>query len=481
VNTVTATLTDGRTVEFLPDMIGEGGMKRVYFTADKKSVVCFFKDQAATARDPNRMARLEAILGKFNPTSHPATGKWFIDLFCWPTGIIVKPEFGVMTPAYSDHFFFSAGNFKGKEKCGRWFSSPKLRKMLHPNDTGNWLGYLQLCKRMARAIRKMHMTGLAHSDLSCNNVLLDPSRGTCVVIDIDSLVVPGVYPPDVLGTPGYIAPEVLGTNRLPVNDPNRKLPSNLTDLHALPVLFYEYLLRRHPLKGPKINSTTSTEEDEFLSMGSKALFIENPHDTSNHWSNNQKDWPELKPIYDILGPHLKELFYKAFVEGLHNPRLRPTASAWERALYLSEDMLIPCGNKSCPEKWFIYVEGRPHQCPWCGWKLSNPIPILDFHYAPRKGQFRAEGHSLVCWDKRQLYKWHVFTNEKPVEGADTEPQARVQYYKGQWILWNYKLDSMVSPAGNPVPKDQATYLRDGDEIILSKDEKGRLVSVRMVS
>jgi hypothetical protein len=40
---------------------------------------------------------------------------------------------------------------------------------------------------------------------------------------------------------------------------------------------------------------------------------------------------------------------------------------------------------------------------------------------------------------------------------------------------------MVSPAGNPVPKDQATYLRDGDEIILSKDEKGRLVSVRMVS
>ena len=35
----------------------EGGMKRVYFTADRKSVLCFFKDKSAGS-DPNRMARL---------------------------------------------------------------------------------------------------------------------------------------------------------------------------------------------------------------------------------------------------------------------------------------------------------------------------------------------------------------------------------------------------------------------------------------
>ena len=39
-------------------------------------------------------------------------------------------------------------------------------------------------------------------------VLVDPTTGGCVVIDIDSLVVPGVYPPEVIGTGGYIAPEV---------------------------------------------------------------------------------------------------------------------------------------------------------------------------------------------------------------------------------------------------------------------------------
>ena len=34
-----AVLKDGRTIDFQPDMIGDGAMKEVYFTADRKSVV----------------------------------------------------------------------------------------------------------------------------------------------------------------------------------------------------------------------------------------------------------------------------------------------------------------------------------------------------------------------------------------------------------------------------------------------------------
>jgi len=57
VSTRTATLKDGRKVEYLPTVIGEGGMKQVYFTADRQSVVCFFKDKS-TGTDPNRLSRL---------------------------------------------------------------------------------------------------------------------------------------------------------------------------------------------------------------------------------------------------------------------------------------------------------------------------------------------------------------------------------------------------------------------------------------
>jgi len=480
VNTQKATLLDGTTVEYLPQMIGEGGMKQVFFTADKSSVLCFFKDQS-TARDPNRMARLQAILTSYNPTVHPSVGAHFAQLFCWPTGIVIQPRLGVMTPTYAGNFFFSSGNLRGKEKEGRWFSSPKLRKMLAPGEVGDWLGYLQMCKRMARAVRKMHMTGLAHSDLSSKNVLVDPASGMCAIIDVDSLVVTGVYAPDVLGTPGYIAPEVLTTQRLALDDPNRKLPSNFTDLHALAVLIYEYLLYRHPLRGPKVNSTVSAEEDEFMSMGPKALFIENPHDTSNHWCKSKR-YPPLRPEYDKLGRYLKTVIMRAFTEGLHEPTARPAAGDWETALYLTEDLLIPCGNTSCPAKWFVHVEREKPVCPWCGWRLKTPIPVVEFYYAPRPGQYRSEDHCMTCYDGRLFYKWHVYRGIKPVEGADTQPQAQVQYYDRtkQWLLWNRALDSMISPNGNPVPIGQPTVLQEGSEIVLSKDSTGRHISIRMI-
>src|SRR5438132_33502 len=106
MTTATATLSDGRKITYIPTAIGEGGMKRVYFTADKKAVVCFFKDQSLTT-DRNRKERLEEILGKYNPTTDEGSGAYFRQLFCWPTAIIVAPEFGVLAPTYPKNFFFA--------------------------------------------------------------------------------------------------------------------------------------------------------------------------------------------------------------------------------------------------------------------------------------------------------------------------------------------------------------------------------------
>lgn len=471
MNTLTATLKDGRTIEYLPDMIGEGGMKRVYLTADRQSVVCFYKDKSAGG-DPNRIARLESILGRFNPTVNSPLAKYFSELFCWPTGIIVKPDFGVMTPVYPSNFKFASGNWKGKDKQGRWFSSPKLRKMLPPVERGDWLGYLNLCTLMARATQKMHLTGLAHSDLSCMNVLVDPPSGKCVIIDIDSLVVPGVFNPDVLGTPGYIAPEVLATLNLPLGDPKRKLPSNLTDLHALAVLIYEYLLKRHPLRGPKIHAQTA-EEDERLAMGERALFVEHPKDSSNRPTG-------LTTTIEHLGPYLSALFIKAFVDGLHEPRNRPAAGDWEAALAKSSDLRIQCGNPACEDKWFIYKEGSRPKCPSCSWGPRGQIPLLEFFYTPRAGQFLPEKHVLVGYLKRELHKWHVFRNVRPGPNADNKVYAHIEFQQGNWLLVNDNLDSMISPGGNPVPKGKGCLLKEGNEIRLSKEEHGRLVSIKMI-
>jgi serine/threonine protein kinase len=487
MTTTKATLKDGRTVEFV--VVSDppaGGMKKTYFSPDKSYVVQFFHDQS-TGQDPQRLARLEAILTKYNPTIPEAQGgakgvsqvaaDYFKKLFCWPTGIVVKPQIGVVAPTYPQNYFFASGPFKGLEKEGRWFvgrtpSGKYFRDMMPESERGTWIEYFKLCILMARAVRRLHVAGLAHSDLSCKNILVDPSRGQSVVIDIDSLVVPQLYPPDVAGTPGYIAPEVLGTLHLPLKDPNRKLPSARTDQHALSVLIYEYLLFRHPLKGPKVNSTKSAEEDDLLSFGSKALFVEHPTDTSNR----PKD---LKIPGTVLGPHLTDLFNRAFVKGLHSPNDRPAASDWERGLVRTWDMLFPCPNASCSHKWFILSDTTKVKCPFCGAKPKGTIPVLKLRTERRPGQWLQDSQ-IVIWDGISIFKWHAFDNAFPGEEADRTPQAYCRFYQGQWILINQNLTSLTSPGGNRVSSGQAVVLSDGAQIRLSQEPHGRIAEVQLI-
>ncbi len=471
MKTKKATLESGQEIEYLPEVIGEGGMKVVHFTPDRSSVVCFFKDKEA-ASDPERRRRLQYILGRFNPTTNPENGHFWKNLYCWPTGIVVKPELGVVAPAYPKNFFFGSGQFKGQEKKSNWFTSPKLRRLLPEAEKGDWLRYLQICIRVARAIRRMHNAGLAHSDLSNNNVLVDPTTGGAVVIDIDSLVVPQLFPPDVLGTPGYIAPEVLATKDLDLDDPKRVLPSRATDLYALPVLIYEYLLNRHPLHGPKRHSTNSAEEDEYLLMGPNALWIEDPNDTSNRPRN-------LKVPVSALGPYLADLFKEAFVDGLHHPDNRPVASRWEQALVKTTDLLLPCRSSSCEHKWFVFGGTRP-LCPFCGTAFQGTMPVLNFYRERKSGQFVSEKHRLVVWQNQRLYRWHVYDNASTGESAERTPLGYFTLHNGRWYLVNQNSESMSILNSGPVPVGGHVELQEGTRIHLSKKPHGRLAVVQIV-
>jgi hypothetical protein len=473
MKTETAELSDGRTVEYVvvPDPPA-GGMKCTYFAPDRSYVVQFYHDESL-GKDPARRARLDKVLGKFNPTTDPEAGGYWSRLFCWPTGVVVKPRLGIVCPTYPSNFFFKSGPFKGKDKEGTWFVLPKPRKMLPPEERGDWVNYFAICILLARAVRRLHQAGLAHSDLSPRNILIDPSSGQSAVIDIDSLVVPGIYPPDVLGTPGYIAPEVLATSNLPFNDSRRKSPSTLTDLHALAVLIYEYLLLRHPLRGPKVHSTTS-EEDELLSMGAKALFIENPHDTSNRPA-------DIAVPFSALGPHLGDLVYRSLVKGLHSPNDRADASEWERALVRTWDMRVDCQNPSCPNKWFVFSASNPNPvCPFCGMRRTGTVPILKLRKEWKPGQWNVDGE-LVVHNNMSVFRWHVFDNQFPGERCpDRTPVAYCVLHQGRWLLVNQTLPSLMSPGGSKVPPGQAVELADGALLRLTDEPHGRIAQVQVV-
>lgn len=467
-----AVLDNGQQIEYLSDPIGEGGVKIVYFTPDKQSVVCFFKDKQ-NAMDPNRLQRLSAITGRFSPITGSNKAYWQ-QLFCWPTGIIVRPELGILAPAYPKDYFFATGQFKGKEKNGKWFSSPKLRKMIPESERGDWMRYLHICIRVARGVRRMHAAGLAHSDLSNKNVLVAPTTGNAIIIDIDGLVVPGVYPPDVLGTPGYIAPEVVATQQLPFGDAKRILPSVRTDLHALAVLIYEYLLQRHPLRGPKINSTRSSEEDEWLSMGAKALFIEDAHDTSNNPG-------KINAPYQILGPYLTDLVERAFISALHTPDSRPTAIEWETALVKTADLLIPCGGRSCEAKWFVFTDKLPPRCPFCGWTYSGPtLPLLHFYSERRRGQYTPDNYRLLIYGTQYLYPWHAVRRFAD-ETIDRTPLGYFAFHQGHWVVVNQSPCTMMINESEPLPPNGMRALVDGMRLRMSNEANARLALVQMVS
>ena len=465
-----AKLVSGGEVEFCSEPIGSGGEKIVFFTKDKKEVVCFFFKGLSDRVERRR--RLENILGKYNVTAG-VNGDYWKTHFCWPTGWIdgdnslpkaflqqnniLDPPLGVVGPAYRQNFFFRDKTGSIREKNGKWFTSEKPRKLLPPDEKGNFLTYLQVCTKMARAVRRMHFAGLAHSDLSNKNVLIDPKNGDACIIDIDSLVVPGIAPPGVMGTPGYIAPEVLQGKGHPRID---------TDHHALGVLIYEALLLRHPLIGPKVNSRVSPEEDELFSMGAKALFIENPIDKSNALR------PPPVVLMDRLGPYLSDLFRKTFIDGLHAPNRRPTAADWERGLYRTFDILHPSPDGN---DWFILAPGMPLQCPFSRKKLSAAVPYAHFYSERKQGQFANDGHGLTIYNNLGLMTWHTLARTVPGESADRRRQGYFTFYEKRWYLFNESSQPMQVINGPAIPSGQHVEITPGLELRVSPQANGRVL------
>ncbi|MDR2164992.1 MAG: kinase [Zoogloeaceae bacterium] len=489
---------DGQEIAFVDEVIGSGAMKDVYFSPDRSYVVCFYK----TPQDFQARERLQMITGRYRESIFSQVGgDYWKNLFCWPTAMLEhQGKLGLVAPTYAKHFFFEYGSrdgdklsIKGKEKEGKWFAAANLRKRhLDPRELGTWLNHLKICLMLSRAVRRMHFAGLAHSDLSYKNVLVDPSQGMACVIDVDGLVVPGKFPPDVVGTPDFIAPEVVRTSHLAKDDPKRCLPRRETDLHALSVLIYMYLLYRHPLRGGKVHDVDDEARDEILTMGEKALFIEHPTDASNRIKlKNAKPtelpWADTAKLpYTLTGPYLTKLFKRAFIDGLHDPQARPSANDWETALVKTVDLIQPCLNPACEQKWYVFDNSTKPKCPFCGTPFQGKLPVLNLYSARAKGNFRPDDHRLMVWSGQSLFQWHANSLIAPNEKLSETQKKRVGYFQqhnGAWWLVNEGLPDLteiVEGNNTPIPIRDKVALKDGQKLLLDKNDGGRLVIVQMV-
>jgi serine/threonine protein kinase len=500
---VNSIITQGKSYQYIDNVEPmRGGMKDVYFSPDKSYVVAFYRDQ----QDFNAKERLKRIVTTYYESFfNKEGGDYYKELYSWPTDVIEENhKIGVIVPCYNSNFFFKKGYtnndiLKGKEKEGKWFASAKFRvkdskTKLDSSELGDWLSYFQVCVNIARGVKRLHAAGLAHSDLSYKNVLIDPVSKTAAIIDIDGLVVPGLFAPDVIGTADFIAPEVLATKHLNISDPNRKLPKRETDLHALAVLIYMYLLYRHPLRGGQYFGPIDETEEENLMMGEKALFVEHPTDDKNrnfkreYGDNLNKfsPWTDLKKThYSITGPYLKELFDQAFIKGLHNPMDRPPAVMWEEALIKTNDLKLQCSNLKCEQKWFIYNNTKETRCPFCDTKYAHSIPVLDFYYQFKEGVWKPENQRLVVYNNSTLHQWHSNKNIIRNERLTAENKVRLGYFSfhnNKWLFVNEKLDSLKDLTDDKeIPIGSMIELTNSKRLLLSNEEGGRVVIISITN
>ena len=498
-NIKTVVTTKGEEVSYFDEIIGSGTMKDVYLATDNKRVVAFYREPL----DSVGVDRIETIVNSYyNSIFNNEYGEYWENLLCWPEAVVFDGErYGVVMPKYRDSFRFKYGSINsdflgiiGEEKKGKWFTTPTNRfTRLDPQEIGDWRIYLKISLNIARALRRVHATGLAHSDLSYNNVLVSPSTGEACIVDLDGLVVPDKFPPDVIGTADFIAPEVVASSHLQRDDPKRVLPSRDTDRHALAVLIYQYLLLRHPLRGVKIHDIGDPNIDETLAMGENALFIEHPTDQSNRSSIKnlkeiEKFWNNtLKLPYTLTGPYLSKLFELAFVDGLHNPKKRPTADDWEMALIKTMDLLQPCYSDECVAKFYPFTASTKPICPFCDTPHDKEFPILNLYTDRGNGKFISDNHRVVVSQELSIYQWHIDRTITPNERLAKELTSRVAYtiyHNNSWILVNEKIEDLADYTDNQnirqIPIGGDIRLTEGLKLIVNNKTSRRLLLVQVV-
>ena len=469
-------MSPGKTYSFVwKRSAPHGAMKKVYFSPDKSYVVAVYYRNDGD--DPILVERLRNLLGRYTgvlfPESNEAARLRRRQLFCWPSDYVLcnldgKLRLGIILPFYPAQFCFQNG--KGKEFG--YFQNCHDRYCILPRQDAesvelseDWLSCFKMAQQLSRGVRILHQAGLAHTDLSDANVLLDPKTRSVLIIDNDGLAIPHVRSAraQVQGSKGYQAPELVAS-------PETSSPNIDTDRHSLAVMIYRLLLRRDPFGGVLNAEDDSNDTKRY---GSDILFCEDPTNQSARytlswkqeaWKGYYKDFPHLKTAmapwenlakmpYPVLGPYLGQRIEEAFVSGLRLKRPRPTAESWEIALAKTIDLLAPCPNH-CKMNWFVFDGIQPARCPYCGTAIRQPYPIALTLERDRRSSSEFEEdiirsvtgsvtryrRRIVLWPGKTLFPQHV-RNSPPfptqlefLSKEQVTPLAQIVQENGRYLL-----------------------------------------------
>jgi len=341
-----------------------GGEARLFVTTDDKYAVKVYHKST-----PDKKTKLKEIifLGKNlgEDTRHTA----------WPLAVVTHIDDQQCTGVVT-----------------RYVPFPSLEKLiLTPHNAHkqfkqgiSWLNYLKIARAISAATRSIHGRGVTHGDISSKNILSDIRSGEATLIDLDGIIIPGWFEPQVRGTPKFMAPELYEeiakeyiAKQTRKSYKSKVKPSMKTDIHSLTVTILWVLLFRNVMNPQVCYDDEDHVLDDALGFGKFSCFSENPNDRRNWFRLIGQPFTQGGyPSYRILSPRLQLLTEQAFIHKLKKPNERPTAREWEIALSECYDLLKVCTRCKQTMIYPYWIKAQSRKCPFCSCDIRPPFPIV---------------------------------------------------------------------------------------------------------
>jgi DNA-binding helix-hairpin-helix protein with protein kinase domain len=385
------TESSGTSCEVLK-FLGGGGQGEVYAAiAGGKQVA--LKWYYTTSATPEQRAALETLCAMGAPSSK----------FLWPVELASAPgvaDYGYLMP-------LREARYKSIVDV--------MKRRIEPSFRALATAGLEL----SHSFLQLHARGLCYRDISFGNAFFDPDTGEVLICDNDNVTVDSHARGGVYGTPRFMAPEIVRGDAV---------PSSQTDLFSLSVLLFYMFMMHHPLEGKKELAIKCLDLPAMRKLyGTEPVFIFDPADDSNAPDPAQQK--NALVFWAIYPKFLRELFTKAFTEGIRDPlHGRVRESNWRAVMVRLRDSIIYCGH--CQAENFYEAETHPTAAassPGSCWSCRRPL-----HPPPRLRIARGE---VMLNHNAHLFPHHVDDERKY---DFTEPLATVTRHPTEPNIWGLK-------------------------------------------
>ena len=341
LKTGTILTSESGTKYTVKSLLGAGGQGEVYDVESDGShyaLKWYFKGSATSRQKKS----LETIIAKGSPDKS----------FLWPMELVVPQQ----SEVFGYIMALRPKNYKSIVDL--------MKNKAQPT-------FYTLCRtayNAAKGYQKLHAMGAKYQDISFGNLFFDENTGDVLICDNDNVSFEGSKPGDILGTPGFMAPEIVR---------GEAKPSRNTDLYSLSVLLFYLFMVNHPLDGKLEASIKCMDMAARVKLyGTNPVFIFDPNNKTNRPVKGYQDnaliyWP-------IYPEKLRQMFTKAFTEGLTSPNKRITEPQW---MDLFANMMS--GTMQCPKcgaRVFYDMDleksGAAHTCWNCQNTMQVPVKIV---------------------------------------------------------------------------------------------------------